>query len=1045
MDAGILYNFLRESSDDNWIQLKTEEQKEAYKKARKSGMSHPDAINKAKEKPKMDESSESIEAEMKKKYGPDKWLQAMTDVEHNRYRQVKKEETGKDIDEAILGHFVKGKFVVLTEAQLNEEYYAIYIDGKQIATYRDKATAEEHKKDYEAGALRTNPHAIVSVVAKKHVDEAKLREKYLGEALPGEEEERQGDANKDALADKEAEDAMDSEQEDEAKPEEQDNPDPNEVEEEDETEDSKEYLGNTMDQHYYLVRENGELKIQDAAGDVEFTAKELGTTDKKDFIKKACEKLELNVSYETLEQNDWFEQTAAPLPQGTPEDMAAVGPVGSNPHPPEPEIPDGEATVPEPNKPDLKPLSKEADALTTGAEPLEDEATIGEPEVKEEPVKDMVAQSKYKERKPQDKGTAMKGKTPNPGKKMKEAKSEKENQLRDEMFKLTKEADRFSLKDKPIPDSLRKKLDVIHSQLDQLTKKKKESKDVSEFTAHLNKKGEVKEITIEEDFNVHGHHTKVELDNNNMTESLLVKYGLKEAEEFKCSGCGEMKRDLSMSIGNRRYCTDCRKKGHTGEKQDMAKEALTPSGSNNNGAITGAKDTLGEACKGMKKSKMKEDESPMFEDNRTFESAVNELVRDVMEGLGDLNEAGEIKDFRKKVVEEIGMASKWGYDRPDAGMVKEKAFKKIMRRMKKMKEDISTKGTTDVKPGTLSKEDLEHEFAGDDPEEYLEDGEKHHENLPTDQNKMLESKAWEDKRSYKSLIKGMTKDVMEALEGLKETNRGSIMEEIEFAGQYCLEGRADASYIKKAVMKKVSRKLARKAAGEAKPMQEGYVYGNTPQQKAAFQTVVKTAQSIGLKVMGSVMVGKDLVVDLTANGGEILVAPNGYCEMDNMQFNPADAEQMKDILDSRDDMGKWGNESADVKKNFSESVNVEEWEYNGNEGTIDLYGGGDFIDSFNFMEMCKQFMEVNNPDNAAAFVKADITNGMVTFRDAQGTELGTDPMDELVDLWAQQRGNRVQPEGEKAPQTITGQPGKDVPDVEESKVVEALYNKYVGA
>mgnify|MGYP003407161107 CR=1 FL=1 len=53
-----------------------------------------------------------------------------------------------------------------------------------------------------------------------------------------------------------------------------------------------------------------------------------------------------------------------------------------------------------------------------------------------------------------------------------------------------------------------------------------------------------------------------------------AKESVNEAEEFKCSGCGQMKADLSMSVGNRKYCKSCRNEGRTSKYQDKAKESV---------------------------------------------------------------------------------------------------------------------------------------------------------------------------------------------------------------------------------------------------------------------------------------------------------------------------------------------------------------------------------------------------------------------------------------------------------------------------------------
>lgn len=72
---------------------------------------------------------------------------------------------------------------MLDESKINEEYYEIVVNGETLARYKDKKTAEEHLKDYESGAKRTDKNAVVSVVTRKFVDESKLSEAAAPEVM----------------------------------------------------------------------------------------------------------------------------------------------------------------------------------------------------------------------------------------------------------------------------------------------------------------------------------------------------------------------------------------------------------------------------------------------------------------------------------------------------------------------------------------------------------------------------------------------------------------------------------------------------------------------------------------------------------------------------------------------------------------------------------------------------------------------------------------------------------------------------------------------
>ena len=187
------------------------------------------------------------------------------------------------------------------------------------------------------------------------------------------------------------------------------------TEEENEIEDKKEYLGQRVDDHFYLVTENGDIVIQDAAGTVVMTAKDKMGADfksgseesKREFIKLAVGELKLNVSYDTLEQNGWFDAKPNDELAIDQEQPTMTPPTGSPAAPLAPPAP------PVPDKPDYKPITKEGGASAIDQVlPLsgdgKEEITVapGDPKnspVPAEPIKQAI---------PVDQGKKMK--TPNP-------------------------------------------------------------------------------------------------------------------------------------------------------------------------------------------------------------------------------------------------------------------------------------------------------------------------------------------------------------------------------------------------------------------------------------------------------------------------------------------------------------------------------------------------------------------------------------------------------------------------------------------------------
>jgi len=173
-------------------------------------------------------------------------------------------------------------------------------------------------------------------------------------------------------------------------------------------EDGKLYLGNNVDSHVYLTKTDGKYEVTDATGQVLLSTNDVtDPEDKKEFIRKAAEKLKLNLSYETLEKVGWFEPAE--------EDAIADGADASEEtvDTPDAELPVASApTVPA--KPKLKPLTKEgSNDVAPGLTPVDDqqEMTIEDHEPLD-PNDDNQPALMGKEESPKGESS---GRTPNPG------------------------------------------------------------------------------------------------------------------------------------------------------------------------------------------------------------------------------------------------------------------------------------------------------------------------------------------------------------------------------------------------------------------------------------------------------------------------------------------------------------------------------------------------------------------------------------------------------------------------------------------------------
>ena len=208
-------------------------------------------------------------------------------------------------------------------------------------------------------------------------------------------------------------------------------PPPDEIKDEEEQTDEQEirsgiksgekiYLGSSLDAHFYLVYQDDDVKLCDAAGKVIMSmvdkmGEEADPADPKsqmEFIKVIASEVKPNISAQTLEQFGFFDEQpdeaestmgeATPvLGAGSDAGMPASATGGGNPANPivgdETVADGGDAMTPEPPKKDYDPITKETDAsgldqLEVGRHddtPVSDDSTEGQPEANgDTPVED---------------------------------------------------------------------------------------------------------------------------------------------------------------------------------------------------------------------------------------------------------------------------------------------------------------------------------------------------------------------------------------------------------------------------------------------------------------------------------------------------------------------------------------------------------------------------------------------------------------------------------------------------------------------------------
>jgi len=199
------------------------------------------------------------------------------------------------------------------------------------------------------------------------------------------------------------------------------------------------YLGNTFTDHYYVVFQDGDLLITDAAGNIKMSGKDKMGEDfdpkahksQIEFLKAAASEIKPNISVNTLERFDFFtpevdepESTMGEevpvLGAGSDGGMPASATGAGNPANPvagdEAIAQGGDNMEPEPPKRDYKPLSKETDA--TGLDQLTVDGQEATPEVvdaPDAPLKANKTASGMDENNPEAIGASSEtGRTPNP-------------------------------------------------------------------------------------------------------------------------------------------------------------------------------------------------------------------------------------------------------------------------------------------------------------------------------------------------------------------------------------------------------------------------------------------------------------------------------------------------------------------------------------------------------------------------------------------------------------------------------------------------------